>query len=163
MNYAHLPRRRMPPAQKTPMMVINEVSKLFRDTMRENADPNVQGSYRSLLFHLAHEDGRTQLELAKLTHLKPPTVSITIRKMESDGYVTRVTDENDMRQVRVYLTEKGRNHDKMVQEHINSIDQKVMKDITPEEAKTVIRILERMRDNLMGEKSEEEFCDHEDR
>ncbi len=147
---------RIPPAKKTPMMVVNEVSKLFRDTLRESDDPNIQGSYRSLLFHLAHEDGRTQLELSRLTHLKPPTISITIRKMEEDGYVTRITDEKDMRQVRVYLTEKGRNHDKMVQNRINSIEERVMKDITPEEAEVVMKILERMRENLMDGKAREE-------
>ncbi len=149
MNQTAQKHRRMPPAKKTPMMVINEVSKLFRDTLRESDDPNIQGSYRSLLFHLAHEDGRTQLELSKLTHLKPPTISITIRKMEDDGYVTRVIDENDMRQVRVYLTEKGRNHDMMIQERINAIEQKVMMNITPEETEIVMHILERMRENLM--------------
>lgn len=163
MNKEVSPRHRMPPPQETPIMVINDVSKLFHDTMRENADPNVQGSYRSLLFHLAHEDGRTQLELSRLTHLKPPTVSITIRKMEADGYVTRVSDEDDMRQVRVYLTEKGRNYDKTVKEHLNTVEQKAMKDITAEEAETVIRILKCIRANLLEGRAGEEHCEHEHR
>ena len=93
----------------TPLMLCNEVSKMFRNTMRENTeDQRVQGSYREILFHLAYEDGRSQLELANLTHLKPPTVSVALAKLEDEGYVAREADPMDARRTRVYLTDKGK-------------------------------------------------------
>lgn len=98
---------------QTPMMLMNDCARLFRHQMRKFADDaGVPDGYRTLLMHLAFakkrgEDSIIQYELAKHTHLTPPTVSVTLQKMERDGYITRVSDETDMRQMRVSLTDKG--------------------------------------------------------
>lgn len=142
------------PPEPTPMMLVNEVSKLFKNILvRENE--NLQSSYRHLLFHLAHEDGVTQLRLAKLTHLKPPTVSVTLQKMERDGYVVRRQDENDLRQTLVYLTDKGREHNERIWQKIGEIDKKVMEGIAPEDVETVKRVLAQMRNNIFEEGRDE--------
>ena len=53
-----------PKKKPTPLMLCNEISKMFRNTMRESTeDQRVQRSYREILFHLAHGDGKSQLEL----------------------------------------------------------------------------------------------------
>ena len=90
-------------------LLINETSKFFHDRMRRETEKlGIRDGYRQMLFHLAREDGGTQLDLVRCSHLKPPTVSVTLKKMEDDGYVIRETDPTDLRQVRVYITEKGR-------------------------------------------------------
>lgn len=129
----------------TPLILINEISKLFRDRIR---DENMQNSYRMLLFHLAMRGGRTQLELANITHLKPPTISVTLKKMEADGYVKRVPNERDMRQTLVYLTEKGEEYNKNMRKKIDMIDKQVASGFTEEEMQTLISMLIRMRDNI---------------
>jgi len=94
---------------RTPMMYINDVTKLFFARLRKFSDEQgIPNGYRRILIHLAHHDGVTQLELAKLSHVTPPTVSVTLQKMEHDGLISRVTDPDDQRQVRVRLTDKGR-------------------------------------------------------
>lgn len=91
-----------------PSMMTNEVSKLFRDIInREVEKLGVQNGYRQLLFHLSRMDGVSQLELARATHLKAPTVSVTLKGMEADGLVVRRGDENDARVIHVYLTERA--------------------------------------------------------
>lgn len=140
-----------PPKDPTPMMLINEISKLFDNHMRQNADPGLNNSYRHLLFHLAHRDGRTQLELAKLTHLKPPTVSVSLAKLESDGYVRRVADPSDLRQTRVFLTDKGRDVDRKAQKAINEIEAKITECMTEEEREQLLVLLLKLRNNLAGD------------
>ncbi len=131
--------------QPTPLMLITEISKLFRDRIR---DENMQNSYRMILFHLAMRGGRTQLELANITHLKPPTISVTLQKMEADGYVRRVPNERDMRQTLVYLTEKGEEYNKNIRMKIEKIDKEVASGFTDEELKALVSMLTRIRDNI---------------
>ena len=69
----------------TPMMLINEISKLFGQRMRRASEQaGIPDGYRWILFHLGHRKSATQLELSKLTHTTPPTVSITLRNMEAE-------------------------------------------------------------------------------
>ncbi|HHW24853.1 MAG TPA: MarR family transcriptional regulator [Clostridiales bacterium] len=131
--------------QPTPLMLITEISKLFRDRIR---DENMQNSYRMILFHLSMRGGRTQLELANITHLKPPTISVTLQKMEADGYVRRVPNERDMRQTLVYLTEKGEEYNKNIRMKIEKIDKEVASGFTDEELKALVSMLTRIRDNI---------------
>ncbi|MDC7289525.1 MarR family transcriptional regulator [Blautia schinkii] len=57
---------------------------------------------------LADKDGYNQREIAQHLHIKPPTVNVTIQRLEKSGIVYRKQDENDQRVTRIYLTEKGR-------------------------------------------------------
>lgn len=147
----NLQERRLPPKDSTPLMLINEISKLFCNHMRQYDDPNLNNSYRHLLFHLAHQDGRTQLELAKLTHLKPPTVSVSLAKLEAEGYVERVADKADLRQTRVYLTEKGHEVDRRARIAIDEIESKVTECLCETERAELLSLLIKLRDNLTGE------------
>ncbi len=143
--------RKCPPKDPTPLMLINEISKLFCNHMRKHDDPALNNSYRHILFHLAHRDGRTQLELAKLTHLKPPTVSVSLAKLEADGYVERTADPDDLRQTRVYLTEKGQEVDRRARIAIDEIESKVTECLCEAERTELISLLIKLRDNLTGE------------
>jgi len=148
-NIHHHPPRHCNP---TPMMLLRDVQKLFDHFVRaEHEQVNMQSSYRHLLFHLSIQDGCTQLQLAKLTHLKPPTVSVTLQKMEHDGYVTRHSDENDLRQTLVFLTDKGREYNQKIRNRISELEKIVMNDITPSEREVLMELLSRMRDNLSKE------------
>ncbi|MBQ3099503.1 MAG: winged helix-turn-helix transcriptional regulator [Clostridia bacterium] len=146
-NYGH---RRLP-KNPTPLMLINEISKLFGNHMRKYDDPTLNTSFRHILFHLAHQDGRTQLELANLTHLKPPTVSVSLTKLEADGYVERVTDPRDHRQTRVYLTEKGRDVHRRIHAAIEEIEAKVTQSLSEDERGELVTLLIKLRNNLIGD------------
>lgn len=98
-----------PCIDKTPMMLINDISRMFGAQMRRCADElGIPSGYRHMLIYLAHNDGVSQLELAKFSHLTPPTVSVTLQKMERDGFIERRADSADQRQMLVYITEKGK-------------------------------------------------------
>ena len=135
--------------EPTALMLINEISRLFGNHMRaEEKDFALGGSYRALLFHLAQRDGRTQLELAKLTHLKAPTVSLSLAKLESEGYVVRRTDPEDMRQTRVYLTDRGLEVDRRARAAIDKIEERAAQSLTGAETEQLKELLLKLRDNL---------------
>lgn len=134
----------------TPMMVINEISKLMSDKIRLDRDESImQRSNRLLMRALAQKDGITQLDLAKITHLKAPTVSVTLQKMEKDGIVTRRPDKDDLRAMRVYITDKGKEINRNIILRILKEEKDIMQGITEKEAEILLEILFKMRNNFM--------------
>lgn len=94
--------------EKTVLMKLNDVAKMFKDYMRKESDKiGLKCAYRPILFHLIVSEGLTQAEIAEKTLLKAPTISLTLQKMEYEGLIVRKNDENDQRQTRVYSTKKG--------------------------------------------------------
>ena len=81
------PYEKIEPYKKSPMMLINEISRIMGDKIREKGEDNPisQKSGRALLIELSKRDGRTQLDLVKATHLKAPTISVVLQKLEHDG------------------------------------------------------------------------------
>lgn len=139
-----------------PSMLINELSKLFNDQMRQKTEAlGMADGWRRVLFHLAHNDQLTQLELAKRTHLSTPAVSVTLQKMESEGLVSRTPDPSDQRAILVKLTEKGKKADRKVISAIRQTEQEMLGKITPEEFDKIRPILEQMYRNLTEKETEE--------
>ena len=133
----------------TPMMQIIHLSKLFRDQLRRaSEEAGIPCGYRMILIELSHLESATQYELAKRTHLTAPTVSVTLQKMEHDGYITRTPDENDLRQMRVALTEKGKAAEADNRARANALEQKLLDGLSPEEKEQLTALLTSMEDNL---------------
>ena len=57
---------------------------------------------------LAYKDGLSQREIAEKLRIKPPTVNVTVQRLEKAGFLYREADEKDQRISRIYLTEKGK-------------------------------------------------------
>ncbi len=139
--------------KKTPMALINEIMHLMGDRIRKNGDENPIGqrSCRLLLMELARRGGRTQLDLVHATHLKAPTISVALQKLEKDGYVSRRPDEYDLRATRVFLTEKGRELDNKMKKRIREEEYLAMKNLTESEKDTLLRLLTKIKSNLIEE------------
>jgi len=145
-----------PPTRKelsdTPIKFCNEISRLFRMQMRQNDTSEgvmSQPGAHLVLSMLAVCDGITQLELVKATHLRPPTVSVILQKMEAEGLVERKSDEHDRRAVRVTLTEAGRALDRKNIEMIRALDSVVLCDLSEDEIAALMVILPKIRNNLL--------------
>ena len=139
--------------QPTPPMLVNEIARLFHARMRMYDLEGVmtQDSARLIMRALMHEDGCSQLDLVRQTHLKPPTVSVTLRRMEAEELVRREQNENDLRAVRVFLTEKGKLHNRQIREHLVAMDEMLMQGFTPEETEQLRQMLERMRNHILSD------------
>ncbi|MBQ8215868.1 MAG: MarR family transcriptional regulator [Clostridia bacterium] len=127
------------------MFLVNHLSRIFQQEMRKVCEENgVPAAYRNLLFHLVHNDGCSQRLLAEKTGLKPSTISITLDKMEHDGYVSRERNSMDQRAVKVFLTEKGMKIDRANRERIAELDALFSSTVTPEEKAQLILLLEKV-------------------
>ncbi len=139
-----------------PVKMCNEISHIFHARMRElneAEDTAAQPGTRLVISFLAAGDGVTQLDLVNATHLRPPTISIILKKLEEDGVVERRRDENDLRSVRVYLSEKGRKMDMRNIKKIKYMDAIALDGLSEEEREIAMSLLGRMRDNLLSAKN----------
>ena len=142
---------------KSIMMKIGENSKIFRDYMRRISEKNgMISTYRPILFQLREHDGLSQIEIAKKTLLKAPTVSLTLQKMENDGLIKRVNDSKDLRSVKVYITDLG--NDFLNRNHQLALDfeEKIMSHLSKEEQENLHHLLDLLNDALRKEANQHE-------
>lgn len=138
-----------PVMMATPMMIVNEIGRMASRLVEEGAPTQfMQNSSRLILRVLSCRGGLCQLDLARATHLKPPTISVALSKMEEEGLVTRVIDGTDGRATRVYLTDKGIAINEQLKERIRTVDAAAIEGLTDEECEALRSILEKMRSNL---------------
>ncbi len=139
--------------KRTPPMLINEISRLFHGRMRGFDVDGImmQDSARLIMRELRHCDGCSQLDLVHKTHLKPPTVSVTLKRMEAEGLVYRVENPSDLRAMQVFLTERGKEHNQRVLQRLHEMDQMLMQGFSAEELAQLEGYLGRMKDNILSE------------
>jgi len=140
----------------TPMKLIGEISRIMGDKIQEKCadNPITQKSGRLILTELAKRDGRTQLDLVNATHLKAPTISVALQKLEHEGIVHRRPDEYDLRATRVFLTEKGRELDNKIRKRVTEEETLAMVNLTEAECETLMKLLGKIKQNLMNDKEE---------
>lgn len=143
---------------ENPVKLCNDIAHLFRARMREGGEPDgvmSQPGARAVLSALVTEDGRSQRELSEATYLKPPTVSVIVKKMVESGMAELKNDSKDLRITRVYLTDYGRAVDRENLQKIKWVDACGLRGLTEKENETLMMLLGKIRNNLLyGEKEE---------
>ena len=79
-----------------------------------------------------------------------PTVSVTLHKMEESGYIVRHCDENDQRQMLVYLTETGKQIEKRAHEKATETEALSLDGFSEKEQAALKAYLLRIYQNLGG-------------
>jgi DNA-binding MarR family transcriptional regulator len=149
--------------KKTPRtgFLINEISKLFHDKLRRNSeDLGFKSGYRQILRFLSHEDGVTQVDIARNSHFTAPTVSVTLKKMEDEGLIARKTDKKDTRRTRVFITEKGREWESKLFTTAMDCEEILVRGFSAEEILEFDRLLKKAKENMLAEiVPEEDICE----
>lgn len=96
-----------------------------------------------------HKEGITPKELAKAIHIKPPTVTVTLQRMEKSGLLYRETDSADLRMNRIYLTEKGRSIVGDMAARLEEDEKILVRGFSEAEVMQLRGYLERIMDNLV--------------
>jgi len=132
-----------------PISLIGEIAKkISNKTSGYFQNDDVPKSMKLVLQCLINNDGVTQLDIVKFTGFKPPTISIMIQKMELLGYVRRKPDEYDLRAMRVFITESGKEIYNDAVRSVKTVEEKVLKGLTEEETKFMILAMRKINSNL---------------
>lgn len=109
----------------------------------------------AVMKELSKKEGMSQKELADALHIKPPTVAVSIKRMEKSGFVTRKQDEFDQRMSRLYLTENGKSICDEMMKIVNDNEKILFAGFEQGEIYLFKRFLKQMIDNLANSMPED--------
>ncbi len=106
-------------------------------------------SQHRLLMKLSRsEEMPSQAELARRLEISPPAVATALKRLEKEGYIVRQDDQNDCRNQKVRLTEKGREILLCTCKRFEGVDREMLCGISEAELEMFCDIAARMQHNL---------------
>lgn len=97
-----------------------------------------------------HEnEGISLREMADLLHIKPPTVTVTVKRLEKAGFLYRKQDWRDSRVSRIYETEKGKAFSCDIQAQVHESERQLLEGFSEEEKEQLCEFFRRMSENLV--------------
>lgn len=105
----------------------------------------------------ARHSGRecTQKGLCEALRLSASTVTASVKSLERHGYVSRRTDERDMRCNIVEITDAGRETARLCRRAFADIDEAMYRGFSESERRQITGLFARMADNLLQLSREE--------
>jgi DNA-binding MarR family transcriptional regulator len=115
----------------------------------------ISGTNRYILLHLANNRDRDifQKDLEEVFLVRRSTMSSILLRMEEKGLLTRTSVDHDARLKKITLTEKGLRLHKQMEHSIDEMEDRLSSGLSPEDSKTLLALLEKVRHNLEHEKS----------
>lgn len=114
----------------------------------EMNDINLHSGQIFILISLWNKDLQTQIELAKNLDLSAPTVHKMVNSLVKGGFVGCYKCEKDNRMMRVKLTEKGIECQKVVEKKFESFEDDFFSSLTGTEKLIFLQICEKLKNNL---------------
>ena len=112
-----------------------------------------------IMIALDRDDGQTPGQLAIRLGVRPPTVTKTINRLQTQGYVEKRSNEADARQANVFLTDDGRAAIKAIEKAVRKTEKQALKGLDKKEQKTLMKLLGRVEANLNGSAAVEAIDD----
>lgn len=116
---------------------------------RQITEQGLQPTQMPFLIMLHRHDGCSQKQMADWLHIKPPTVNVSIRRLEKSGVVERRKDETDLRVTRIYLTEKGKGISNTILENARETEKIMFGNFTEAELILLRRFFEQILKNTV--------------
>lgn len=109
-----------------------------------------RGEFPFLLGLIKRGDGVTQKEICDRILISKSTTSKMINNLVEKGYLKKKVDEDDKRATRIYLTDKKKEIENIVQEIDEKAEDTLMEGFDEEEKKQIREYLEKMLMNIEG-------------
>lgn len=101
-----------------------------------------------VLLSLAVKNLQTQKELCEFIQIKPASMTDVLKRMERDELIERIRDENDLRSMRVSLTDKGMGKYHEFIKKGATIDEVGFRGFSAEEKDVFLNLLMRILENV---------------
>ena len=109
----------------------------------------LQPAEHMLLMRISREEGNlSQKELAEKMELSTAAVAVSLKKLETGGYVARCADTDDSRINRVTVTAKGRLTVKKSHALFDALDTEMFAGVSEEEIDLCMTTMEKLMTNM---------------
>ena len=133
------------------MDLIWTFQKLFFRKLKKDLDLPFHPKRLPFLVVVVKNPGIAQKDIAKALNIEPPTVAITIKRMEKDGLVTRKNDLYDRRILRVYPTERAKEVYEEMKEKVSKLENEILKSLDPKDVSCMEENFQKLIDLLSEE------------
>lgn len=110
-----------------------------------------------ILEYVCGHEGTSQRALADMLHISPASITVTLRRMASDGLIERQEDAADQRVKRIYSTAEGRRKLATCRHQFDRVNRRMFAAFTPEELGTLSAMFVRLFESLAGSEHAD-FC-----
>ena len=100
---------------------------------------------------LIKEEGIPATKIAPVMGMGTSSLTRLLKNMEDDGLIFRVSDKNDKRVVKIFLTEKGKKLRETAKGVVINFNQKLSKQITPKEMEAFTKVSGIIRNQVQTE------------
>jgi len=133
--------------------LINKIrGKSFKRNYSKFAEINLYPGQQALLCTINENKGINQRRLAELTLKSPATITTMLQKMEKQELISIINVENNKRETKLELTEKGLDKLSKIKEVERNIINEMFNDFSEEELEEFHKLLCKMEKNMMEEK-----------
>lgn len=148
-EHNHLPPRDSDKARAVIKQFV-QADRLHRQAVEATitAQTGLHRSQHMLLMRLSRGCIPSQKQLAKDLNVSPAAIAVSLKRLESDGYITKDADADDCRCNRIELTEKGRGVVTKTCTLFESIDCTMVEGFDDDELDALISSLEKIGQNL---------------
>ena len=115
------------------------------------AQHGVHEGQQYVLRCLWREDGLSPGVVARRLGLATPTVTRAATRMEATGLLRREPHPSDRRLVRLRLTDRGRELEKVIDEQTNQLTERALATLGAAERESLVRALHEIRRNLSAD------------
>lgn len=132
-------------------IVLHQLLHLSRyQAMKRMETLGLKPGQAGILFILNCEGELSQRSLADKMGIRPPSMTVALRKLEERGYISKEQDAKDQRITRIRLSEKGKECIGALEKIMSDMEGILYQGITPEEMMLFRRLILEMRENLLG-------------
>ena len=100
------------------------------------------------LLELYKKDGKNQEEIAEDLKMDKGTTARALKKLEEQGFLTRLKDEKDKRSNKIYLSDKAKNIREDIFDILDDWNKQITKSLDKEEVKILEDLLEKVSKNI---------------
>ena len=104
-----------------------------------------------ILEYIAENDACTQKDVATAMHITPASATVTLKRIEKAGLITRKIDSSDSRKNHLSITEKGLESLKDFRKICDATDEDMFKGFSEDEREALHNLLIRLHKNLDSE------------
>jgi len=126
---------------------IHNCQMMFRKATLPLSD--LTGRQHSFIYAVCEKPGRTQDSIAQEHHLDKSTVARVLSKLETNGYVKRISNPKDNRELLIYPTKKTLEVFPKVKQVAKEWARLLNKNISEEERQVFNSVLKRMYENAI--------------
>lgn len=126
------------------------LSRLLHQTFNKvAAEEGLFYGQQNILFTLVENEGITLSELAKKLEISTATASVSVKRMEKSGFITKKQDANNARIIRLYPTQKAKDTPEKIKIKMDSMDAVLKNNMTEEQVLQLSDLLDTAISNII--------------